>query len=221
MSISRLQYLSSEFRLFKWGGELASPSPGMSGRKRIKLIKASDRRMIRLAPDGSEHRRRIIMEITDEKFRQIWRQSNVPVIVRQEQPMPVLIHLPDSDKSEWWIPEGKRTTLSWNAQLECWETPRSWFNEMIQLSLKRYGDVQVVQLYRKIRKCVPACWNATGDDCECSCGGGNHGTRQPLAKGKTASDIFVFKSGSTEYACRRIKVPVPAQPVQGQARAAN
>lgn len=153
------------------------------------------------------------MDITDEKFRQIWRQSNVPVIVRQEQPMPVLVRLPDSEKNSNWIQGEKRNKPQWNAQLECWEIPRSWFNEMIQTSLKRYGDIQVVQLYRKIRKCVPACWNATGDDCECSCGGGNHGTGLPLARRKEVSDIFVFKSGSTEYACRRIKVSDQAQPV--------
>ena len=175
--------------------------------------------MTRLASDGSKNHWRMTMDITDEKFGKIWWQSDMPVISRQGQYLPVLVRLPHSDTNSTWIRGGKKNKPQWNPQLECWETPRAWFNEMIQLSLKRYGAVYIVQRYRQMQKCVPACWNAQGFDCECSCMGDNHGSGHPGGRWYVVSDKFAFKWGSSEYACRRIKASDQAQPVQGNASA--
>lgn len=152
------------------------------------------------------------MDITDERFGKIWWQTEIPVITRQEQSKPVLVRLPDSDNKNEWIMGGKRNKPRWNAQLRCWETPRAWFSEMIHLSLKRYGVVQIVQRYREKQRCAPACWNARGFDCECSCMGDNHGSGHPGGRWYVVSDTFAFKWGSGEYACRLIKASEQAQP---------
>jgi cell filamentation protein len=41
---------------------------------------------------------------------------------------------------------------------------------------RKYGKVYVVQAFAHFEKCAPACWNATGFQCECSCMGQNHGS---------------------------------------------
>lgn len=159
------------------------------------------------------------MEITDEKFQQIWWQSDMPVIVRQAESKPVLVRLSHSPKNYRLIKGRKRNKPHWNRQLECWEIPRAWFNEMIHVFLKRDEVVYLVQPYRVTQKCFPACWNAEGFICECSCMGDNHGSGHPGGRWYVVSDTFAFKWGYSEYACRRIKASDQAQPVQGNASA--
>jgi hypothetical protein len=61
--------------------------------------------------------------------------------------------------------------------------------------------VWVIQPYREMEKCAPACWNAKGDWCECSCLGVNHGAGQP--GGFTViTEYFAFRWSEVEYATR-------------------
>ena len=154
------------------------------------------------------------MDITDQKFRQIWYESDKPVIVRQGKHRSVLMRFPRSATNTMWIKAWKRNNPIWDGQLECWETPRAWFNDMIQRCLEEYGVVYLVQRHREMQRCAPACWNASGYDCECSCMGANHGSGHPGGRWYVVSDTFAFKWDSRQYACRRIQAPAQAQPIQ-------
>jgi hypothetical protein len=70
----------------------------------------------------------------------------------------------------------------------------------IRLCLGVYGQTYVIQRDRPLQKCAPACWNAVGYDCECSCLGENHGSETPLAH--VVSDTFAFQRGGRKLALR-------------------
>lgn len=55
---------------------------------------------------------------------------------------------------------------------------------LIEALAVKYGAVMVIQ-HGGTTMCVSACWNADPDstwECECSCAGENHGTREPLGR---------------------------------------
>lgn len=141
-------------------------------------------------------------EGTEEKIKQIWRQNSVPVIYRQGGSKPLMIHLPYAKGNKDWIEEGHRNKPAWNQKYKCWQTPKAWFNDLITRSLSRYGRVYVIQPYREQEKCAPACWNAVGHECQCSCMGENHGSQGPNGKWLVVSDAFATRWHEKKLACR-------------------
>ncbi len=171
---------------------------------------------------------RVSMDAQDPRLRQIWEQQSVPVIFRQQQPSRVLIRLPfaaevgaghrrarafSADNAKWLRGE-HRHIPKWIPQFKCWKTPVSWFNDLIEQCLRRFGRVYVVQLHREQQKCAPACWNAVGFDCECSCMGAGHGAGHPGGRWYEVSDTFAYEWGPRKYACRLL-VAKPS-PTAGQ-----
>jgi hypothetical protein len=45
----------------------------------------------------------------------------------------------------------------------------------VDRSLAKYSKVYIIQPYREHEKCAPACQNAIGHECQCSCMGLYHG----------------------------------------------
>lgn len=132
----------------------------------------------------------------------IWRQTQIPVVYKQAKP-PLMIKLPFANDNSVWLREGKsRHRPEWNAQYKCWETPASWFEDSIKRILGRFKKVYVVQLHREHQTCAPACWNAQGVHCECSCMGAHHGSGHPNGRWYEVSETFAFHVGSKQYACR-------------------
>lgn len=144
------------------------------------------------------------MDKQDPKLRQIWEQTKVPVIYRQARPSPILVRLPFSPDNFIWLRGDKRHKPKWNPKYKCWETPIAWFDNLIQRLLKAHGMVYVIQLHKEHQKCAPACWNAQGFDCECSCMGANHGSGHPEGHWREISETFAFQWGKHRYACRLI-----------------
>ncbi len=140
----------------------------------------------------------------DPRIRRIWSQQVVPVVVRQRSPNPVLVRLPFASDNRTWLKEGHRNRPKWDSQAKHWATPISWFDDLIQRSLIRYGRIYVIQLYKQQQKCAAACWNAKGFHCECSCLGANHGSGHPGGIWHEVSEKFAFQWGSLQYACRLI-----------------
>jgi len=68
-----------------------------------------------------------------------------------------------------WLQIGKRATPIWIIKLQCWEIPKSWFNEFIARALKKHRRLYIIQPYREQEKCSPACLNAVDHECQCSC----------------------------------------------------
>ena len=71
----------------------------------------------------------------------------------------------------------------------------------IERSLAEYGKVYVIQPYREQEKCSPACQNATGHECQCSCMGLYHGAGND-GSWFEVSDTFAARWGEQELACR-------------------
>lgn len=142
------------------------------------------------------------MEAQDPHLREIWRQKAIPVVYRQSRPNPVLVRIPYSPSNFEWVRGERRHKPEWNSTYKCWETPVAWFDELVERTLRRYGRVYVIQLYKEHQKCAPACWNAKGFHCECSCMGANHGSGHPGGKWHEVSETFAFQWGPRKYACR-------------------
>lgn len=139
---------------------------------------------------------------TEDRLRKIWRQTVVPVIYRQGKGKPLLIKLPYDSENKAWLQDGRRRKPKWNPQFKCWETPKAWFNDIVNRCLKAFGSVHIVQPYREQEKCAPACWNATGHECQCSCMGANHGSNSSGSKWLVVSDAFATRWHERELACR-------------------
>lgn len=143
------------------------------------------------------------MDLTD--IRSIWRQAlkpgGTPVIYKQARPQPLLVRVVwDVDNREWLTGDGRRIT--WQRQYKAWEIPTSRFNDIVERMLERYGRLYLIQLYRDLEKCAPACWNALGFDCECSCMGANHGSGRSLSH--VVTETFAFEWSGRKLSCRLI-----------------
>jgi hypothetical protein len=100
--------------------------------------------------------------------------------------------------------------VPWDNRYKCWLPPRSRFNDLIKRSTEEFGSIYVIQPFRTEEKCAPACWNALGADCECSCMGRNHGSGNPEGKWHVVADTFAVCWGDREYACRLLTAFDPA-----------
>ena len=133
-------------------------------------------------------------------------QTAVPVAQRRTGPRQMLrVKLPFAVDNRGWLRQGRRTNPDWIApkdrQPGYWQTPKSWFNDFVDRALLRYGRVYIIQPYRPKEICAPACQNARGHECQCSCMGEHHGTGSD-GSWFEVSDAFAFRHGTREFACR-------------------
>jgi len=151
------------------------------------------------------------MERNGSKLKEVWRQEKIPVVFRKGKGTPLLVKLPASPNNQYWLKDSRRNLPEWSKQYHCWSAPKAWFEDTVKRTLDRWGKVYVIQPYRTQQKCAPACWNALGVICECSCMGENHGSGDPSGKWHIVSDAFAVQWGEMSYACRLI-VPNDTQP---------
>ena len=145
-----------------------------------------------------------------EDFDRFWKQTRLPVIFQRQRPAPLLIRLPYAEDNKVWLRNGERNKPSWDKLNGAWEVPQAWFERAIRLSFSHYGACYVIQLYREKEVCAPACWNALGADCECSCMGANHSTGRPSGRWYEISDTFAVLWGVQRYSVRLLTTPNPA-----------
>jgi hypothetical protein len=135
----------------------------------------------------------------------VWRQTEIPVIVRRMDGT-LLIKLPFATDNREWLRAGRRTKPEWpkwNRTYKSWEVPLRWFNALIRQAVQRFKRVYVVQPFRVKEQCAPACWNAKGFECKCSCMGKNHGSENPSGW-HVVSETFAVQYQDREYACRLV-----------------
>lgn len=112
-----------------------------------------------------------------KKVQDVWNQTTVPVIIRRtksgEQHR---LRLPFSQSNREWLRNDRRNRPVWISHGKYWEIPKAWFNDFVDRSLTRFGQVWIIQPYRENEVCAPACMKAKGHECQCSCMGANHGT---------------------------------------------
>lgn len=138
----------------------------------------------------------------EAKLRAVWNQPQIPTVLRRGgKGQRLRIRLPIAEDNQQWLQEGKRRTAEWLPQYRCWEVPKAWFNDFVEKALHRYGSLYVIQPYRVQEKCAPACLNATGHECECSCMGANHGAGND-GSWFEVSETFATRWGEQRLACR-------------------
>lgn len=143
---------------------------------------------------------------SQERARGIWKQKQIqiPVIFRRGKGEPLRLRLPPSPENpREWIRGDKRRQPQWDPKFKCWEVYHAWLNWLVERILHRYGRVYLIQPFRVMEKCAPACWNATGFECECSCMGENHGSGDGSGF-HVVSETFAFRWQTREYGCRLI-----------------
>lgn len=138
-----------------------------------------------------------------QRLKRIWGQTETPVLLRRGGVGEKLrLRFPESDGGIEWLFEGKQPWLYWwCSENECWEVPKAWLNHLVERLLTRFGRLYVVQPYREQEKCAPACQNAKGHECNCSCMGANHGAGND-GSWFEVSDAFSTRWKDRQLACR-------------------
>lgn len=147
-------------------------------------------------------------------LRLVWRQNLIPVIVRKGQGYKLRVKLPhEGDDFEQRHharsflqaarPNGRQPT--WLDQYMGWEVSQDWFSDLVDLILKRFDSLYIIQPYREQEKCAPACMNAQGHECQCSCMGANHGGGGPGPGWFEVSETFATRWGDSHLACRLMR----------------
>ena len=141
----------------------------------------------------------------DAKLTKIWNQHEIPVILRRTGKGQLLrARLPYADNNRVWLQADRRISPAWIAGKRYWEIPKAWFNDFVERALRTFGQVYVIQPYREQEKCSPACLNAVGHECQCSCMGRNHGAGND-GSWFEISDTFATRWGDQMLACRLMK----------------
>lgn len=142
------------------------------------------------------------MDKKDPRLIQIWKQNQIPVVYRPERGKPLLVRLPYAPTNRQWLKGDHRNQPDWIAEQKYWQTPKAWFEDIVKRALCRYGQIYVIQPFNAQEKCAPACWNALGVECECSCMGANHGSGNPVGKWHIVSETLAVSWGEKQYSCR-------------------
>lgn len=138
----------------------------------------------------------------DSQLKGIWRQTQTPVLFRRGMGYPLLLKLPYAPDNRGWIRNGQRSKPIWCDQYKCWEVPQAWFEKTIRAAFSRFRRIYVIQPVRKQQHCAPACWDAQGIECECSCMGENHGTGHPNGRWYVVSETCAVSWGEREYVAK-------------------
>lgn len=147
-----------------------------------------------------------IAKLKDEtaEFNRVWDwQRTVPVVLRNRQGR-LLIRLPYAADNRAWLVDGRRDSTKWDKQEKYWTVPAAWLNKFVRLALIRYGQLYIIQPYREKEVCAPACWNAEGHDCQCSCMGMHHGMGRQNGY-FVVNETFAVKWGPERMACRLVR----------------
>lgn len=145
------------------------------------------------------------MWVEDPALLRIWNQTRLPVVLRGGSIAPLAVRLPYARDNRYWLAESGNRRPQWLGEYKVWSIPKSWFEDVLRRCLVRYRAVYVVQPFRKSEKCAPACWNALGAECECSCMGANHGSGAPEGKWHIVSETLAVRVGRREFSCRLLR----------------
>ena len=104
------------------------------------------------------------------------------------------------DDRYWLSWPGKRDPV-WNADHNCWEVPKSRFDDFVKAALRDFKKLYIIQPFVETEICSPSCRNATGFICQCSCMGQNHGSQHHDGWFDVA-EAFSIKTGEKYLAAR-------------------
>lgn len=135
----------------------------------------------------------------------VWNNGGIPVALRRGESQPIRLRIPFAEDNREWLKNGPRKKKpEWNREKKYWELPASRFDELIGMILERFGRIYIIQPYREKEVCAPACMNAEGFECQCSCMGANHGSHHHRGWFEV-SETFAVRYGERKLACRLLK----------------
>jgi hypothetical protein len=148
---------------------------------------------------------------------EIWGNLKIPVVFKKNSKDDVLVRIEykHQTKFEFAILNDGRTHITgnqkfptWDNQYRCWRTAKTKSQHTVEILLKKFGEVYYIHGYKNQVKCAPACWNAKGTDCQCSCMGANHGQGVPGGNWFVVNDTLAVQYEEREYSCRLLKKAV-------------
>lgn len=142
------------------------------------------------------------MSIAEEyRLGAILKQSVIPVAIRLGKGHKLKVMLPYAEDNRRWLQQGTKSRPAWLSSEKMWRLPSNNFNSFVKRALDRYARLWVVQPYREHEVCAPACWNATGHECQCACMGANHGSQSGDGF-FVVNETFAVRWGAEDVACR-------------------
>jgi len=145
---------------------------------------------------------------TKQAVQNIWRNGVIPVVYRPPGIDPLMVRMPFALDNGAWLQGAHRSRPDWVERFKCWTLPRSWFTPLVDQLLNKFRQVYVIQPVRAHAKCAPACWNARGLECECSCLGVNHGAGQPEGRWYEISETCAVRWRDSELRWSLLKRPM-------------
>ncbi|KAA3502570.1 hypothetical protein DXM27_06150 [Rhizobium rhizogenes] len=137
----------------------------------------------------------------DPQIDYVLKQRHIPVAFRMGAGRKLVVRIPFAEGNMAWLQAGRRNRPKWIRERQEWEIPQAWFNSFVDNCLRRYRRVYVIQPHRELEKCAPACMDAEGHECQCSCLGANHGSKGG-AGWFAVNEAFAFRWGASSLACR-------------------
>lgn len=142
-----------------------------------------------------------------EIAKRIWAQEKLPVVFRPKEGE-LAVKLPYHEDNRIWLKGNGRRRPKWHPKGKYWTVPASWYQRILQQSLDRFGAAYTIRPGRKITKCAPACMNAKGPDCECSCEGQNHGKGvDPRRRWNVINESLAVSWGPETLRCTFLVAP--------------
>jgi hypothetical protein len=151
-----------------------------------------------------------MFEGADPRLNEIWEQRSIAVLYRPGDD-DLYVKTPYALGNKEWFQDGRnrRSAPKWNPEEKHWRVPRSHFKELTRRLVERFRRAYIIQPYNEKEVCAPACWNASGLDCECSCLGQNHGNGQPGGRWYIISETCAIKWGSRGLKWNLIEIKRP------------
>lgn len=139
----------------------------------------------------------------------VWKQGlklvpviGVPSRAEHGEARKLRVRLPYRDGNRGLIRVGGPEP-EWDKQAKCWIVPRSWLDRLARRLVDVFGQCYVIQTRNESEICAPACMNASGLDCECSCEGEHHGSENE-ENWFVVCDSFACRRGPTRRSVRLI-----------------
>jgi len=144
--------------------------------------------------------------MTTKDVNAIWGNKLIPVVHRPSGKNSIRIRIPYAEDNRSYLGGGTRKQEPvWDKEMKFWSLPRSRFNEVVDLILKRHENIYIIQPYLETEKCAPACRKATGHECQCSCLGANHGSGND-GSWFDISESLALRHGKQTLGCRLLTV---------------
>ncbi len=136
------------------------------------------------------------------------RAGGTPVILLTRKSKPLWLVMPFApDNSDWLQIGHSRRSHAYVREPHPphWTAPKAWLNDLARRLVGRFGACYLVQALREREQCAPACWNAEGVECECSCMGHHHGEGHPEGRWYEVSETCAVSWGDRQLHYKLLK----------------